>query len=47
MPDDPLKEAIMGLWNYDAVPKPNVKVIHIQMTLPILMDGLRSPYQVP
>ena len=45
-PDDPLKEAIMGLWNYDMVPKPNVKVIQVQMTLPTLMDGLQSPYQV-
>ena len=46
MPDNPLKEAIMGLWNYDTVPKPNVKVIQVQMTLPILTDGSQSPYWV-
>ena len=46
MPDDPLKKAIVGLWNYDTVPKPNVEVIQVQMTLPILMDGSWSPYQV-
>ena len=45
MPDNPLKEAIVGLWNYDMVPKPNIKVIHIQMTLPILTDGSQGPYQ--
>ena len=46
MPDDPLKEAIVGLQNYDTVPKPNIKVIQVQMTLPILTDGSWSPYQV-
>ena len=37
----------MGLWYDDMVPKPNIKVIHIQMTLAILMDGSWDPYGVP
>ena len=45
-PDDPLKEAVVSLWNYDVVPKPNIKDIQIQMTLPILTDGSQSPYWV-
>ena len=38
LPDEPLKEAIMGLWYDDSVPKPNIKVIFIQTTL-ILFTG--------
>ena len=47
MPDNPLKEAVVGLW-YDAlVPKPNVKVIFVQMSLILLMDCSRHPYGIP
>jgi len=42
VPHEPLKEAVVGLWYDDAIPKPNIKVIHIQMTLAILTDGLRG-----
>ena len=46
-PDNPLKEAVMGLW-YDAlVPKPNVKVVFIQTTLILLTDCSRHPYGIP
>ena len=46
-PDNPLKEAVVGLW-YDAlVPKPNVKVIFVQTTLILLTDCLQHPYGIP
>ena len=36
----------MGLWYNDVVPKPNIKVIHIQMTLATLTDSSQDPYGV-
>ena len=46
-PDDPLKEAVMGLW-YDAtVPKPNIKVVFVQTTLILFTDCSRHPYGIP
>ena len=47
MPDKPLKEAIVGLWYNDSVPKPNIKVLFIQMTLILLTDRSRHPYGIP
>ena len=47
MPDKPLKEAVMGLWYNDSVPKPNIKVVLNQMTLILLMDCLQHPYGIP
>ena len=44
VPDEPLKEAVMGLWYNDLVPKPNIKVIFIQTTLILLTDCSRHPY---
>ena len=38
VPDEPLKEAILGLWYDDSVLKPDIKVIFIQTTLVLLMD---------
>ena len=47
MPDDPLKEAIVGL-QYDAlVPKPYIKVILIQTTLVLLTNHSQHPYGIP
>ena len=47
MPDNPLKEAVMGL-RYDAsVPKPNIKVVLVQMTLIFFTDCSRHPYGIP
>ena len=42
-PDEPLKEAVVGLWYDDLVPKPNIKVVFVQMTLILLTDHLRHP----
>ena len=45
-PDNPLKEAVVGLW-YDAlVPKPNIKVVFVQSTLILLTDCLWHPYGI-
>ena len=46
MPDDPLKEAIMGLWYDASVPKPNVKVVFVQTTLILLTDCSWHPYGI-
>ena len=47
VPDDPLKEAIVGLWYNASVPKPNVKVIFVQTTLILLTDCSQHPYGIP
>ena len=47
MPDEPPKEAIVGLWYNDLVPKPNIKVVFAQMTLVLLMDCSQHPYGIP
>ena len=47
MPDNPLKEAIMSLWYDASVPKPNIKVIFIQMTLIFFVDHSWHPYGIP
>ena len=55
MPDDPLKEAIVGLRYYASVPKPNIKVLFVQMTLflfvqttlILFMDCSLHPYGIP
>ena len=47
MPDDPLKEAVVGLWYDASVPKPNIKVVFIQMTLIFFADRLQHPYGIP
>ena len=47
VPDDPLKEAVVGLWYNASVPKPNVKVIFVQTTLILLMDCSWHPYGIP
>ena len=47
MPDDHLKEAVVGLWYNASVPKPNIKVIFIQTTLVLLADCLWHPYGIP
>ena len=46
-PDDPLKEAVVGLWYNASVPKPNVKVVFIQTTLILFTDCSRHPYGIP
>ena len=46
-PDDPLKEAVVGLWYNASVPKPNVKVVFVQTTLILLTDCSRHPYGIP
>ena len=46
MPDEPLKEAVVGLWYDDSVPKPNIKVIFVQMTLILLTDRSWDPYGI-
>ena len=46
-PDDPLKEAVVGLWYNASVPKPNVKVIFVQTTLILLTDCSWHPYGIP
>ena len=47
MPDDPLQEAVMGLWYDTSVPKPNVKVVFVQTTLVLLVDRSQHPYRIP
>ena len=47
VPDDPLKEAVVGLWYDASVPKLNVKVVFVQMTLILLTDCSRHPYGIP
>ena len=47
VPDNPLKEAVVGLWYDASVPKPNVKVVYIQMTLILLTDCSQHPYGIP
>ena len=46
MPDNPLKEAVMGLWYNASVPKPNIKVVFVQMTLIFFTDRSRHPYGI-
>ena len=46
-PDDPLKEAIVGLWYDASVHKPNIKVVFVQMTLIFFTDRLWHPYGIP
>ena len=46
-PDEPLKEAVVGLWYDDLVPKPNIKVVFVQMTLILLTDCSWHPYGIP
>ena len=46
-PDNPLKEAVVGLWYDASVPKPNVKVIFVQTTLILLTDCSQHPYGIP
>ena len=46
-PDDPLEEAIVGLWYNASVPKPNVKVVFVQMTLIFFTDCSWHPYGIP
>ena len=46
-PDDPLKEAIRGLWYNGTVPKPNIKVVFVQMTLIFFTDRSQHPYGIP
>ena len=46
VPDNPLKEAVMGLWYDASVPKPNVKVVFIQTTLILLTDCSWHPYGI-
>ena len=45
-PDDPLKEAVMGLWYNASVPKPNIKVVFVQTTLILIADCSRHPYGI-
>ena len=47
MPDNPLKEAVVGLWYNASVPKPNVKVVFVQTTLILLTDCSWHPYGIP
>ena len=47
MPDNPLKEAVVGLWYDASVPKPNIKVIFVQMTLIFFMGHSWHPYGIP
>ena len=47
LPDESLKEAIMGIWYDDSVPKPNIKVVFIQTTLILLTDCSWHPYGIP
>ena len=46
-PDNPLKEAVVGLWYDSSVPKPNIKVIFVQMTLILFTDRSRHLYGIP
>ena len=46
-PDDPLKEAVVGLWYNASVPKPNVKVVFFQTTLILFTDCSWHPYGIP
>ena len=46
-PDDPLNEAIMGLWYNASVPKPNINVVFVQMTLILFTDRSQHPYGIP
>ena len=46
-PDNPLKEAVVGLWYNALVPKPNVKVVFVQTTLILLTDCWQHPYGIP
>ena len=46
-PDNPLEEAIVGLW-YDApVPKPIIKVVFVQTTLILFVDCSQHPSGIP
>ena len=45
--DDPLKEATVGLWYDASVPKPNIKVVFVQMTLIFFADHSWHPYGIP
>ena len=47
VPDNPLKEAIVGLWYDASVPKPNIKVVLVQTTLIFFVDRSRHPYGIP
>ena len=46
-PDNPLKEAVVGLWYNASVPKPNVKVVFVQTTLIFFTDCSWHPYGIP
>ena len=45
-PDDPLKEAVVGLQYNASVPKPNIKVIFVQTTLIFFADRSQHPYGI-
>ena len=46
-PDKPLEEAVVGLWYDASVPKPNIKVVFVQMTLILLVDLSWHPHGIP
>ena len=47
VPDNPLEEAVVGLWYDASVPKPNIKVVFIQTTLIFFTDCSWHPYGIP